>query len=78
MATSMGMGIQQTGTANDVYDVISVLYNSLEGAQACNKYCEDAQQSGNSELNQFFQQCQQEEVRRADRAKQLLGKYMRA
>jgi hypothetical protein len=76
MATSMGMGTQQTGTANEVYDMVSVLYHALKGAQTYGEYSKDAQQSGNSELAQFFQQCQQEDIRRADRAKQMMSKYM--
>ena len=37
---------------------------------------EDAQQQGDQELVQFFQQTQQEEQQRADRAQQLLGRRL--
>ncbi|HLJ80710.1 MAG TPA: hypothetical protein VKT52_04420 [Ktedonobacterales bacterium] len=74
MATSMGS--QQTGTQNDVYDLVSVLYHALEGAQTNGQYCQDARQSGNRDLEQFFLQCQQEDRQRADRAKQLLGRIV--
>ena len=77
MASSMSTQ-QQTGTRNEAFDLVSVLYHALEGAQACSKYCQDAQQIGNRDLEQFFQQCQQEEIQRADRAKQMLGRVMQA
>ena len=73
---SSSMGSQQTGAPNDMYDLVSVLYHALEGAQTHSKYCQDAQQSGNNDLFQFFQQCQREDKQRADRAKQLLGRIV--
>lgn len=72
------MGTQQTGTGNETFDLVSVLYHALEGAQTYGRYCQDAQQVGNRDLEQFFQQCQQEDIRRAEQAKQLLGKVVRA
>jgi hypothetical protein len=60
-----------TNTSNAYFDLISVMYHALEGARSYAIYMQDA--SNDPELAQFFQQVQQEEVRRADRAKQLLA-----
>lgn len=73
---SSSMGSQQTGTQNDIFDLVSVLYHALEGAQTNSKYCQDAQQIGNNDLAQFFQQCQQQDMQRANQAKQLLGRIV--
>jgi rubrerythrin len=50
-----------------------VLYHALEGAQTTDIYVKDAEQEGDKELAQFFRQIQQDEVTRADKAKQLLA-----
>ena len=65
-----------TNTANRDYDLVSVLYHSLEGAQTYECYVKDAEQEGDQELAQFFRQAKQEEVARADKAKMLLGSRM--
>jgi hypothetical protein len=62
-----------TNTSNPYYDTVSVLYHALEGARTCAIYVQDANRSGDQELAQFFSQVQQEEVARADKAKQLLA-----
>lgn len=69
-------GEHMTGTPDDQYDLISVLYHALEGAATCEVYIQDAEESGDSELTQFFQQLRDEECRRAERAKALLAKRM--
>lgn len=66
-------GEQSTGTRDENYDLISVLYHSLEGASTYEIYAQDAEEAGDQELIEFFQQLQQEERRRAERAKQLLA-----
>ena len=70
---SSATGQTQTTTPNHVYDLVSVLYHALESTTTNQKYVKDAQQAGNNDLVQFFQQIQQEDQKRADRAKQLLG-----
>ncbi len=66
---------QTTGTRDATYDLISVAYHALQGAEAYSTYAQDAEQ-GDQELAQFFREAQQENVRRADRAKELLGQRM--
>jgi len=68
----------ETGEANDLYGVVSVLYHALQGAETYGKYVEDARKSGDSELKEFFRECQSEERARADRAKSLLGSRIEA
>ena len=64
---------RSTGTSNKHYDLVSILYHSLEGAQTYARYVEDAGSEGDKELAQFFLQAQQEENNRAEKAKQLLA-----
>lgn len=67
-----GSPIGGTGERNEVYGVVSVLYHALQGADTYEQYIADAREAGDSELEQFFQSCQQEERQRAQRAKELL------
>ena len=60
-----------TGTNNSTYNLVSVLYHALQGADLYEKYASDA--GGDQDLAGFFREVQQENRRRADRAKQLLA-----
>jgi hypothetical protein len=62
-----------TGTSDHVYGVVSVLYHALQGADTYLQYIEDARNAGDDELTSFFEQCREEEQRRAARAKALLS-----
>jgi hypothetical protein len=62
-----------TGADNRVYNMVSVDYHALKEGWHCNQYIQDAQQMGDQELEQFFQQVQQEDQQRAMRAQQLLA-----
>jgi len=66
-------GNQLTGTADEHYDLISVLYHALEGAETYEIYSQDAEEQGDTELLEFFREIQQQECRKAERAKQLLA-----
>ena len=68
MATSEHM----TGTKDEQYNLISVLYHTLQGAETYEQYIQDAQQAGDQELVQFLREVQAEDRRRAERAKELL------
>lgn len=61
-----------TSTEDHVYGLVSVLYHALQGAQTYGQYIRDAEQAGDDELVKFFEQCREEENKRASRAKQLL------
>ena len=64
---------EDTGTSDHVYGVVSVLYHALQGADTYLQYIEDARDAGDDELTSFFEQCREEEQRRATRAKTLLA-----
>ncbi|HEY3993952.1 MAG TPA: hypothetical protein VGM01_13885 [Ktedonobacteraceae bacterium] len=65
-----------TNTADKEFDLISVLYHALEGAQTYAQYAEDAGREGDKELSQFFIQAQQNQVTCAEQAKQLLSRRL--
>ena len=69
---------QQTSIDNQYFDLVSVLYHTLEASQTFANYVQDAQQGGNQELAQFFQQIQQQENQWAVQAKQLLERQTSA
>jgi hypothetical protein len=62
-----------TQERDDVYGLVSVLYHALQGAENYAKYAQDARSSGDDEVIEFFEECQAEEIERADRAKELLA-----
>jgi hypothetical protein len=61
-----------TGTKDEQYNLISVLYHTLQGAETYEQYIHDAQQASDQELVQFLREVQAEDRRRAKRAKELL------
>jgi hypothetical protein len=63
---------EKTGTSNWEYDLVSVLYHALQGAETDDRYIADAVQSGDSELVDFFRKVQENDRVVAERAKRLL------
>jgi rubrerythrin len=68
----MDPGEQTTGTRDEHYNLVSVLYHALEGGATYDKYIQDAENEGDQELVDFFRQVQQEDAQRAQQAKSLL------
>jgi len=68
----MNNGDEMTGTPDEHYNLVSVLYHALEGAETYELYVEDAEDAGDEELAQFFREVQESNVQLAERAKQLL------
>jgi hypothetical protein len=66
-------GEQVTGTKDENYDVISVLYHCLQAASEVDQYIRDAEESGDRELVDFFRDYQESQRDLAERAKNLLG-----
>jgi hypothetical protein len=66
-------GKDSTGTRDTVYDLVSIIYHALQGAETYGMYVGDAEEVGDAELAKFFEEVQEEERRRANRAKQLLA-----
>jgi rubrerythrin len=67
---------RMTGTQDVHYNLISVLYHTLQGAETSVQYVSDAEESGDEELAKFFRDVQEEDRRRAERAKTLLGQRL--
>ena len=65
-----------TGTRDIVYNLVSTIYHTLQGAETEAVYIADAEQEGDQELIKFFSDMKQENQRRADHAKQLLARYL--
>jgi hypothetical protein len=45
-----------TGTRDEHYNVISVLYHALQGADTCATYLQDAEHAGDRDLAPFFRE----------------------
>jgi hypothetical protein len=60
-----------TGTNDVTYNLVSILYHALQGADLYEKYASDA--GSDQDLANFFREVQQQERQRAERAKQLLA-----
>jgi hypothetical protein len=53
-----GSAEQATGTPDATYNLVSVLYHALQGAETYRQYIQDAEQAGDPELVQFFRAAQ--------------------
>jgi hypothetical protein len=62
-----------TGTQDTTYNLLSIIYHALQGAETYEKYINDAEQSGDTELAQFFRDVRDQNVKRAEHGKQLLA-----
>ncbi len=69
----MDYGEQTTGTRDEHYNLISVLYHALHGAENCDRYVSDAEITGDERLAAFFRETQTMQAQIAERAKGLLG-----
>jgi len=61
-----------TGTPDQHYDLISILYHAIHGAWNYDQYIEDAEAAGDEHLAAFFRDVATQNADRAARAKQLL------
>src|SRR3954454_20472086 len=66
---NQGQGQQQTGTRNETYNVIAILYHALQGAENCQTYLQDAREG---QVRDFIQQALQTQRQLADHGKQVL------
>ena len=65
-----------TGTADVTYNLVSILFHALQGAETYDQFVRDAEQSGDEDLAQFFRTVKEEDERRANQAKQILGRRL--
>lgn len=49
-----------TGTDNQQYDIVSILYHALEGAASCDQYISDARKAKDDEVVSFLEQTKEE------------------
>ncbi|MGI9050259.1 MAG: hypothetical protein ACR2GU_12955 [Rubrobacteraceae bacterium] len=64
---------QATGTRDEHYNLVSVLYHALQGADTCDQYALDAETEGNDRYAAFFREVQEAQTEIAEQAKGLLG-----
>jgi hypothetical protein len=69
----MDPGEQATGTRDEHYNLISVLYHALHGAENCEIYVADAEAADRGELAAFFREAQAMHAALAEQAKGHLG-----
>ncbi len=69
----MDPGEQTMGTRDEHYDLVSVLYHALQGADTCNVYALDAETAGDERLAAFFREASVMQTQLAERAKGMLG-----
>ncbi len=70
---AMGFGEQTTGTRDEHYNLISVLYHALHAAENCEIYALDAEEADNDDLAAFFRNAQSMQRHLAEQAKEWLG-----
>ena len=69
-------GTGKSGTEDLTYNLVSVIYHALQGAETSDVYTRDAEKSGNQELTKFFQDVKNQNQATAEQAKKLLGKHL--
>ena len=65
-----------TGTRDVTYNLVSIIYHALQGAETYDQFIKDAEQSGDQDLAQFFNDVKEQNTRLAARAKELLGERL--
>ncbi|MBW4644059.1 MAG: hypothetical protein KME23_13905 [Goleter apudmare HA4340-LM2] len=73
MSTVMNKAECNTGTKNEHFDLVSVMYHTLEGAAIYEQYIQDAETAGDQDLANFFRELKETNCRLADRAKTLFA-----
>lgn len=61
-----------TGTRDITYDLLSMLYHTLNGAETLAKFIQDAEKASDQELAEFFRRTLEAQRDLADEAKDLL------
>lgn len=66
------MASQHTVADDIVYDLISIQYHALKGAEVYDRYLEDAHSSDHPEVTEFIRSCKKGDEERAQRCHELL------
>ena len=69
-------GRGERGTTDVTYNLVSVIYHALQGAETYGIYATDAEQDANPRLADFFRQIQDDSLKRAQHAKELLKSHL--
>lgn len=69
----MDPGEKITGTRDEQYNLVSVLYHALHAAETMKAYILDAEAAGDERLASFFREAQAVQTQLAERAKEMLG-----
>ncbi len=72
--TVTSSGEQLTGISDTVFNLGSVFYHAAEGGHIYAKYIEDAKREGDTEVVEFFREIQEQDAKRAQKAKALISK----
>lgn len=64
-----------SGFSDVMYDLVSVQYHALTAGDTYEKYVNDAEQAGKSDVADFFRQIQTQDAERAHRCHELLAEY---
>jgi hypothetical protein len=64
--------LEETGTPDSTYALISTVYHLLQGAETIGMFIEDAREDGLEEAAEFLEETRDEFIQRAERAKALL------
>ncbi len=75
---SKGKAPSSTGERDEQYDLISVLYHALKGAETISRYIDDAREADDEELADFLTETKDEYAARAEKAKRLLANRLEA
>jgi len=75
-SAAQGSSTGQTGVRDSTYNLISVIYHALQGAETYKTYEEDVERTQDDELAQFFRQACEDEKRRAEQGKELLLRHL--
>ena len=72
------MAVAETDTSDQTYDVISVIYHALNGAETYEQYIRDAEAGDDAELAGFFRSAHDRLCETADEGKSLLKERLPA
>lgn len=73
----MARGASHTGTEDKNYDLVSVLYHALQGAENGKIYTKDAEKAGDEELKKYFGEVEAQYRDIAERAKKMLAERIK-
>ena len=65
-----------SGTQDVTYNLVSVIYHALQGAETSDIYARDAEKDGDQELMKFFQEVKTQNQQTAEKAKKMLAKHL--